>query len=127
MSEYTGIVFKTNGKLEFYNQSIDIDHPESDEDVETIPGGDVGVSNGIFRTIITITNVKSFRTETFDYVAARANGTIIDIDARQIGSTKKLKGQFRVRSAKVTNSGPGQTTIEELVLKNAFSPAPYMK
>ena len=127
MSTYTNMNMKAAGALVFQNQDFDIDWPESDQPVTTIPGGNVGTKRGVMTCIITITNAVPYKKDAIDWLKARRDGTEVPIQAWQTGSTKRVADDFIVTSYKLTQSGPNEEPRESVTLRNARSPAPIFE
>lgn len=125
MSLFPAMLIKANGGLEYYNQNIDIDWPDSSSDVDTVPGGAEGVAPGPDKCVITITNAVTHEAAGYDWNAAKIARTKVPVLTKQIGNTsKKLQGDFIVRSFKRAFGGPGQPTIDSITMQSVGSPVP---
>lgn len=115
-----------DGVLAFQNTSIDVDQPDNDTDVQTIPGGQQGSAPGPDVTMISISNAIPKAGADYNWELAKRNRTEVNILCQQIGNTKKLKGKFRVKSYK-KSTAVGQPTTESIEMSSLGSPAPIFE
>jgi len=117
MALFTPQLFFAEGILLYDNQNVSMEWPDSDTDVDTIPGGAVGVSTGPDKCSINITNAIRKEGADFDFLSAKLNRTEIECKGQQIGATKSTKGMFLVREY-TTSGGVGEATVENVRLQS---------
>lgn len=118
MALFTAMVLQVNGNTEIYNQSLDIDFPESSTDVDSVTHGPAGVAPGPQRTMVSASNAILASQSRFDWQKAWREYAEIDIRIFQLGSSKSLNGTFICKSVKLGTSGPGAPTLESLALSS---------
>lgn len=123
---YPPMVIWVEGGLIYQNQSIEVDQPDNDADVDTVVGGRQGVAPGPDVTLVNITNAVPKAGADFDWETAKRNRAPVELKCQQIGSTKKLKGQFLVRSFNQTG-GSGAPVLQSLALSSLGTPAPIFE
>jgi len=127
MSDYTNMVAKLNGVLVYQNQDLKVESPNASQRVTTIPGGDVGNKKGVHRTVISFTNAKPYQPSPINLHKAMQDGTEINADVYQEGSSLHCKGLFTVTSWELGQSGPDGIPTETFTIENARSPAPIFQ
>lgn len=114
------------GILLFHNQGLKISQPDANADVETIPGGVVGVSPGPDKCTIEADNVEPKAGADFDFDKAKAERTELHFKVQQIGSPKSLEGTFIIRSCDRDGQVGGTPKIS-FMASSLGSPAPRFK
>lgn len=117
MALFPAQIIKIDGVLLFYNTSINVNWPDNDTDVATIPGGMQGVSPGADVCEITLENAQPVEGADYDFISAKLNRTVVQVECQQIGEVKKIAGEFMVREAS-RSSGQGQATMYNATLKS---------
>ncbi len=114
------------GILIFHNQQVQVEMPDNDADVSTIPGGMLGVSPGPDQTIVTLTNALPQAGSDFNFQEAKRNRTPVAVKVIQVGSSESMKGKFLVREYSA-GGGAGDPVIGTLKLTSVGSPAPIFE
>ena len=120
---YPNAVVFADGILIYQEQSLEVDEPDNDADVDTVAGGRQGVAPGPDVTMITITSAMPKDGSDYNWEEAKANRTEIEIKVQQLGSPKILKGKFLCRSYNFT-SGTGAPVLENVSLSSVGTKAP---
>jgi len=123
---YPNMVAVADGILVFQNQSVDIEQPDNDADVDTIPGGRQGVAPGPDVTTIALSNAVPKSGADYNWELAKRNRTEIEMKCQQIGSTKVLKGKFLCRSF-TQSSTSGAPVLQTVTLSSVGVPAPIFE
>lgn len=126
MALYPQMVVWADGAVVFYNQSIEVDQPDNDADVDTVLGGRSGVAPGPDVTVINLTNAVSKAGADYNWELAKRNRAEIEIKCQQISSLKVLKGKFLCRSFN-QSGGTGAPVIQTLTLSSIGTPAPIFE
>jgi len=126
MAIFSAQVLLVDGILIFNNQEITVDWPDSDTDVDTIPGGAAGISPGPEKCTITANSAIPNTGEDFDFIKAKKNKTELACTVKQLGSSKKVKGTFLCREASIA-SGVGQHTAYNVRLQSIGTPVPILE
>lgn len=117
MALFTAQIAFADGVLLQDNQECSVTWPDTDTDVDTIPGGAAGVSPGPDKCTIEFTNALRREGADFDFEKAKLQRTELEVKVQQIGSGKSTKGKFLVREIS-QSSGVGQATIQRLRLQS---------
>lgn len=123
---YPPMIVWADGILIYQNQSLEIDQPDSDTDVDTVPGGRQGIARGPAVTTITATNAVPKDGADYNWELAKRNAAEIEVKCQQVGSPKVLKGKFLCRSFNQTG-GTGQPTLQNITLSSVGTVAPIFE
>jgi len=123
---YPNMVLFADAILIFQNQSLEVDQPDNDADVDTVCGGRQGVAPGPDVTMITATNAVPKSGPDYNWELAKRNRTEIEVKCQQIGSTKMLKGKFLCRSFNQTG-GTGAPVLQNITLSSVGTQAPIFE
>ncbi len=126
MSLYLGMTLWADGILIYQNQTIDVDQPNTNAPVDTIPLGRAGPAPGPDVTMISITNAVPKAGTEYDWAAAKEARTEVEIKVQGIAAPDKLVGKFIVESYK-RSAASGAPTTESIEMSSVGSPAPRFK
>jgi len=126
MGLYTNYLVWVEGVLMFQNQQCEVDMPDNDGKVDTVPGGRQGPAPGADVTTITLTNARPKAGADYDFALAKRNRAEIGVEVQQQGQTEVLDGTFICVSYK-GDSSSGAGVIESVVLESVGSPAPIFE
>jgi hypothetical protein len=119
------VVF-ADGILLFQNQTVEVEEPNNDADVDTIPGGRTGVAPGPDVTNVSVTNAVPKAGAEYDWEKRKRERATVELMVQQIGSSKKMKGTFLVRSFSQSSSA-GAPVLQNITLSSLGSPAPIFE
>jgi len=126
MALYPNMVLFADGILIFQNQSLEVDEPDNDADVDTVPGGRQGVAPGPDVTMVTCTNAVPKDGADYNWELAKRNRSEIEVKCQQLGSSLVLKGKFLCRSFNQTG-GTGAPVLQNISLSSIGTQAPIFE